>query len=293
MPQQSLNSTAARSADADMDMSAATALATSLGRGAWPELALSPESFNEYVQQVGASPSDLARYGADLYLACGCAQGAPPALRLFEEHVLRPVAADVQRMTVSAANVDDALQIVRMDLFLSRPPRITSYSGRSGLQRWVRVVAIRALLASARGSRERQADEGLLQKMVSDEDPERTANRQRFSGELQSALEQSVAQLPRKSRTILRLFYLDGLNIEAIGAIYRVHRATVARWLVAIRAEIFQGLRDRFCLREQLNTADLRSLALAMKDELALSMDRVLGSHGVDERGSDPFRSGK
>jgi RNA polymerase sigma-70 factor (ECF subfamily) len=75
------------------------------------------------------------------------------------------------------------------------------------------------------------------------------------------------------------MHYVDGLNIEAIGAVYHVHRATVARWLIAIRAEVLNGLRERFALAPKATSSDFRSYYSALRDELHLSISRVLGSH--------------
>jgi len=46
-----------------------------------------------------------------------------------------------------------------------------------------------------------------------------------------------------RERTLLRMPLVDRLNIDRLGVIYRVNRATVARWLVAIRRRLFEEVR--------------------------------------------------
>lgn len=61
-----------------------------------------------------------------------------------------------------------------------------------------------------------------------------------------------------------------------IGRIYHVHRATVARWLVAIRGRVFDDLRGRVALNWGTSTNDLRSLVRILRDEIHVSARRIL-----------------
>ena len=106
--------------------------------------------------------------------------------------------------------------------------------------------------------------------------PEIAAIKYRYRDQLRHALEQSLQALPAREKTLLRLTVVDGLNIDAIGAIYRVHRATVARWLVRVRAQVFAEIRERIGLRNQPTVSELRSLLVLLADEVHLSARRIL-----------------
>ena len=75
---------------------------------------------------------------------------------------------------------------------------------------------------------------------------------------------------------MLRLHFIDGLNIERIGVIYRVNRATVARWLVAIRTRLFNEVRAELATKHGLDTADIKSLYRIMEQDVHVTMSRIL-----------------
>ncbi len=98
-----------------------------------------------------------------------------------------------------------------------------------------------------------------------------------YRDRLIGALEESIQSLDARDKTLLRLNVVDGLNIDVIGRIYKVHRATVARWLVAIRRKIFDDLRARAALHWGASSGDLRSLVRILGDDIHLSARRILG----------------
>jgi DNA-directed RNA polymerase specialized sigma24 family protein len=46
----------------------------------------------------------------------------------------------------------------------------------------------------------------------------------------------AIAALDAEERTLLRLHYLDGLNIERIAVVFNVSRATIGRRVIAVRS---------------------------------------------------------
>jgi RNA polymerase sigma-70 factor (ECF subfamily) len=72
------------------------------------------------------------------------------------------------------------------------------------------------------------------------------------------------------------MHFIDQLNIEGIGRIYRVHRATVARWLVAIRQLVLENLRTELKLDLRASTSEFRSMLAVVRDDLELSMRHLL-----------------
>jgi RNA polymerase sigma-70 factor (ECF subfamily) len=106
--------------------------------------------------------------------------------------------------------------------------------------------------------------------------PELTAMRQLYRQRVHAALERALARLTARDKTLLRLHVVDGLNIEAIGALYRVHRATVARWLVASRGRIHENVKDELGLARVPSSSELRSLVSLLGDEIHISARRIL-----------------
>ena len=69
-------------------------------------------------------------------------------------------------------------------------------------------------------------------------DPEQQLVRNKYGPLFETALRDAVGQLSSRDRNLLRLHYVSGISLDAVARMYHVHRATVVRWLAAIRDEI-------------------------------------------------------
>ena len=266
----------------DDPLQEALAAAHAEGCRVYPGIDLPLASFGEHAGRVAAGVFELERHGADLYLACACAERNRQALLMFERRLLPAVDSQLHRLGVGNAQLDDIRQVLRMRLLSEAQPRIASYAAKGPLLGWVRVVATRLALNMVDGARSESArlveDGAALDRMVAAAaDPELGAIRNRFQADFQRALDESLAALTPRAKTVLRMHYLDGMNLEAIALTYRVHRATVARWLVGIRTTVMANLRERLRAGLEPTSSDFRSLAVALKDELTISLDRLLG----------------
>jgi RNA polymerase sigma-70 factor (ECF subfamily) len=69
---------------------------------------------------------------------------------------------------------------------------------------------------------------------------------------------------------------LKGANIDTIGKIYDVHRATVARWIVNTERQLTDHVKRHF--RDQLGItgSECESLARGLKSRLDLCLDSML-----------------
>jgi len=231
-----------------------------------------------YVLERVADSGDLeqaldALHATDVYLACGCAAGDPHALAAFQS-AMRPVAERaLQRMAVAiretSADGDDAYQTLIAKLFIAGDdahPRIEEYLGRGDLRSWFRVAITRQALNAMRAfKREVPLDEAALAMTpCSDEDPELSHLRRRFAPEFGEAFASAVRALQSAERNLLRYHYIDGLNIDEIGAIYRVHRVTAARRLTRAREALILTTRRLLAERLRATPSELRSVMRAL-----------------------------
>jgi RNA polymerase sigma-70 factor (ECF subfamily) len=255
-------------------------LAYEAGRRAWPDLDLDHGRFAQRAREGRVAPEDLRARAADLFLAYACADGNQAALRQFEAAILSRVEIYVGRLGMSAPALDETRQRVRVKLLTGDPPAIARYRGRGPLAAWVRVTTVRLALdlaAAEEGGAPTSADGDLLEMTAPlDDNPEIEAARALYRHRFQAGLETSLAGLSTRDKTLLRLHVVEALNVDEIGRIYRVHRATAARWLVAIRNRIFQSLRKELGLRKIAASSELRSLAGLLRDEIHLSAVRIL-----------------
>jgi RNA polymerase sigma-70 factor (ECF subfamily) len=74
------------------------------------------------------------------------------------------------------------------------------------------------------------------------------------------------------------MHFVDGLNIDEIGCVYRVHRATVARRLVAIRRRVLDNLRTELSLTLPATTSEFRSVLALIRGDLDLSLRHLFAS---------------
>jgi RNA polymerase sigma-70 factor, ECF subfamily len=90
------------------------------------------------------------------------------------------------------------------------------------------------------------------------------------------ALGHATSGLDVKQRNVLRLHYADGLNIDDIGALYGVHRATVARWLQNARSTIDSAVHKELADRHGLSDSDVTSLIHGARGQLEENLRRLL-----------------
>lgn len=265
---------------ADARLAEAVALAARNGRALWPGVRLADDLFAAHVAEVGVDPEDLARFGADLYLACGCVHRDRAALQAFERTVMPVIERHVVRAgLLRKTPPDEIAQILRVWLLADARPRIARYSGRGSLVGWLKIVTARRALKLTLRSRPQPAplDERTAARLVAaNTAPEVAALRSDLRGDFQRALDASVTALSPHARSILRRHYLEGASLDVIADGEGVHRATVARWLAGIRTTIMARLREHLTFDRRPTSSDFRSLAGAVREELHLSLDRLL-----------------
>jgi RNA polymerase sigma-70 factor (ECF subfamily) len=246
------------------------------GRSQWPGVCLSLDEFASRLGQVEVAPHDLNLRGTDLFLAMACAAGDPAALGYFESVLLSRVNAYVARFHLSADKLDDVRQKVRIKALVGDTPGIGRYRGQAPLAVWVHVTAVRLAIDAVAPQRAQAVEVDLLDLVSWDHGPETETAKRLYGPRLQAALEGILRSLPERDQTILRFHVVEGLNVDAIGAIYGVHRATVARWLVAIRARVFDKLKQEFAVGWKASSSELRSLVSLLRDYIDITAKRIL-----------------
>jgi RNA polymerase sigma-70 factor, ECF subfamily len=212
---------------------------------------------------------------ADLYLACACCDGDERALAAFDAIFLSQVPQLLARLESAPAELDEVRQRLRERLFVAG--KIAEYRGQGRMGSWLRVVAMRTALNLRAGRKEQLGgDERAADALAADDDPELELLRARYKGEFRAAFSAALDGLPPRDRTLLRMQLLDGLNIDAIGQLYGVHRATVARWLGAAREQLFTRTRDHLHRELGVTPAEFASLVRLVRSQLDVSVCRIL-----------------
>ncbi len=250
------------------------------GREAWPDVGIDERPFERFVRERLADDEIGAAHGADLYLAFACLQKAPKALEAFERMHMARVPDFIHRVEKSQAVASEVQQILRERLLVGRDgkvAKIADYAGRGPLASWLRVVAVRVALEIQRSKKpEVVADDDGSDGLSTADDPEIEYLRLRYGKEFREAFTESLSALDAKERTILQLYLVDGLNIERIGQVYQVHRATVARWIAGTRDHLYDDTRRRLRERLHLEGTEFESIVRLVRSQLDVSVRRIL-----------------
>ena len=255
------------------------------GRTAWPTVPLDAEMFAAHVADRVSARSDLldeilTLHAGDLFLACACSRGIPAALAEFERVHLARIPGMVSRIDSSRAFADDVGQAIRERFLVStrgQPSRIADYSGRGALSNWVRAIAVRTALHFRREQRTGgPLDSDAAMQFRGATDPELDYLKLRYRNEYEEALRAALASLDDREAVLLKLHYVDGLNIDQIGVVYGVHRSTIARWRSAIRRKILVSTREQLERRLSLTDSEFDSIVALVRSQLAFSLRSAL-----------------
>jgi RNA polymerase sigma-70 factor (ECF subfamily) len=266
------------------ELEGAIAEALRAARQAWPDLDVPPEVFAAHLATRTsppplAAPAIGALRAADLYLACACLRGDARAIAAFEGRYYREIDRVLGRLGLAPTIADDLKGVVRERFFFpkdgERSP-LTTYSGRGRLDAWVRAIAASTAHTVLRAARREAPEERALDVAVPNSDPELAYLKATFAAEFKAAFAEAVEALSIRERNLLRQHALDGLSIDQLGALYRVHRATAARWVVDVRARLLDGVRERLQARLQLSEAELKSVMALARSQIDVSVRRLL-----------------
>lgn len=266
------------------------------GRSAWPGVDLDEGAFVRHLAQCMPADEPLEASldkirAADLWLACACLAGDEVALLALEQHHLARLDAVLARFRFSSAHLDEVKQLVRQKLLVAgpgQPARIGDYAGWAPLAAWLRVIAVRTAISLLRKSGRECAlsDDDWLELPATQDDPELAHLKKLYRSHFKAAFARALADLQGRERNLLRFSYLDGLSIDAIGAIYQVHRATAARWLVRVRDKLLRATRQRLQAELALSQQGLDSILGLINSNLEVSLNRFLGE--AASREADP-----
>jgi len=255
-------------------------------RARWPGFAdaVPDEDFLDYLADRLPTDGDVvaalsATHAADVYLACACVRAHAPALQAFDQHFISAVSSYLSRGDALPGIADEIKQTLRERLLMTegRPlPRIANYSGRGPLGAWLRVIAAReALLLHASAKPDAAGIEPPLD-LAAPSDPELTFLKTHYKDDLRAAFESTLAALAPREGAILRLYYLEGMTAQSIGALYDASARTVQRWIVDMRERILAETHRRLGERLDLPKAELGSLVGLLQSQLEVSIWRFL-----------------
>ena len=216
-------------------------------------------------------------HAGDLWIAYGCVMKHPAALVAFEERhapeIKKALARSFERGLAEDAELKlrERLLLVEAD----EQSRLASYAGRGALGPWLRAAAVRTAIDLMRSRRELPSDPATLGEAAAI-DPLLASLKDRYRNEFRAAFSAAAAQLTDRERTLLRYRFVDDLSIDEIGVLYRVHRATVARWIAAVRESLFEATRGELMAQLSITDSDVDSVLRLIDSQLEISIEAVM-----------------
>ncbi len=255
---------------------------------AWPSIHVPVERFLRHLaermpEQKEARAALTEVHAADLYLACACAERDPQALLALETHFLSDLVAYLSRGAGAGVEAEETAQTLRARILLGdaqHPPRIAAYSGQGPLVGWLRLLAARAAIDSHRTHKRAQGHEREFAAASAADiraiDPELQFLKARCLPDLEAAFEATLAALPARQASVLRLSFIDGLGTDAIAALYRVNVRSVQRWIEDARSKILEGTRGRLAQRLDLDVSQVDTVLRLVQSQLEVDIRTLL-----------------
>lgn len=212
----------------------------------------------------------------DFYLACAALKQNPQAVAEVTQ-LLERQTRYLGHLRLSPAEVDELFANLAGELFVASEngrARLERYSGTGPLAGWLQVVLTRDALKWLRSHKRevRADDDTLLGAMESPaESPELAHLKAQYAGQLSLAFRKGIAGLEPRQRNLLRQHYLDELTLADLATLYRVHRATVARWLADAKVALLEKTRDHLCQSAGLERHSAESVMRLVQSRLDLS----------------------
>lgn len=180
----------------------------------------------------------------DVALAWACAAGDERAARHFEARYVPQARRALTKLGFEGTLQDDVVSWLRGELFgRDRGSLFMGYSGKSPLEGWLRAIVVNEAMRKQKQRGRDVTPEAAAEIPV----PEARLNALRgaYGKEFTAAIKESFAALTVEQRNLLRQSFLDGLSIDALARLYGVHRATVARRIVAAKEALSSGVKAR------------------------------------------------
>lgn len=255
---------------------------------AWPSLTIRFDRYLAHLAQRlsasrAAEPADRVLRtmpAPDLYLAAACADGDEQAIALFQQTLVPDLRRALGKLSAPSSTLDDAVQKVTIGLFVGERPQIAGYAGRGTLRSWLRTIGVRTtrrLLGETHGNTNDDGDDELAKMPGAVRDPELAMLQERYRDAVKAAFASAFGQLTPRDRNILRQYYIDELTIDDLAALYRVNRATTARWVAGARLAVVKSTRAQLVDTHAVPVSQVDSVIRLVRSQLHLSVRDLTG----------------
>ncbi len=246
----------------------------------WPGVELDPEVFARRCAELRA---DEQSDRAELYITLAIEARVVGAAEAFERKYFAGLPAVLTARGATQTEIDEIVQQTRLRLLAPRDDGalpLVQYAGRGQIDGLVRVTAVRAFLnLREKTSREVDQADGWLDDLVAPEleGPGLVALAAAERRDVKQAFAAALGSLASRDRAVLRMHLVNGLGIDPIAKMLGIHRATAARQLTRLKAELVERVRTE--LAKRWGESEVLARVTSRVD---LSLERLLAT-GIAE----------
>jgi RNA polymerase sigma-70 factor (ECF subfamily) len=263
------------------------AAATEYLERTWPRddwASWTPSRIRHYAQRLAVTPDHLD----DLLLAWACLDQVSEAVQELERSHLSPLIGAVRAIGLSDVDTEELLARARAKLLIGEittEAGLLQYAGRGPLGGFVRSTVLR-LAIDVRRRQPPSTDEieRLAETVASD--PAIELVKKQYGALVKDVLRSAWKTLSADARLLISYQVFDGLSVDEIGRLLKVHRSTAARRCVIARERLLVELRRQLAAQLDAGTNTVDSIVRAVMTSLtggALSMGPILPSTPLDE----------
>ncbi len=246
-----------------------------------PSIALDETVFVEILLNATDGASDPltaleAIHGDDLFVAQAAAAGDPVAFVLVDQRMGAQLANVVRSLGESSTFAQDLASELRAHILTPREgaaPRLASYLGTGPLDGWLRVTVTREAVRARRAQRSRgTASDDELAEIAGVVSPQLEFLKASFRDQIRAAFRGAIHTLDDRQKNLIRLHYGDGVGVERLGQMYRVHFSTISRWLAAARDKLFDETRSAVRAELGVDNSEFEEVMQLVQSNLDLTI---------------------
>ena len=107
-------------------------------------------------------------------------------------------------------------------------------------------------------------------------DPELDYLKQFYREKFKKAFHEAMRTLEPRERNLLRHRLVDNMGIDEIGALFKIHRSTAARWIEKVRRTLSERSRDLMIAGLKLTEYEYESIVRSINSQLDFTISVYL-----------------
>jgi RNA polymerase sigma-70 factor, ECF subfamily len=221
-------------------------------------------------------------FGVDLCLALAVDSHDESAIEHVVGRMLPAALLAARKVDRSETFLDELRSLVSERLFKKSEQgqtRFAQFTGQGPLGAWLRATVVRQALTLKRsGAALPDDDEGSeATGALADVTPELRVLDTQYRAVFRQAFEAVITTLEPSDQLLLKLYYVDGLSMEAIGKFQGRNKSNVSRALERLHHQVLSETRERLGAVTGAGDAELDSLMDSAPSYLSLNLPVMLG----------------